>query len=346
MSGTSEGWTMLWKLMISFLCLTTGASSLIAQGLKVFDGPAEEILKEGAGEGPAWHPKTGLVFSGHGHIQRLTDQKQIEVYRKDAGSNGLLFDTKGRLLICSPKNRQVARLEGEKWEVLTERYEGKRYNQPNDITVDSKGRIFFSDPKYGDRVGMELLDEKGKPVEGVYRIDPSGEVVRVITHEVDRPNGVLVSMDGRFLYVADNNNNTVGGARKLWRFELKENGDVDLKSQKLLYDWKTGRGPDGMAEDFSGRLYVAGGRNKAVPKFETAEEFKGGVYVFSAEGERLDFLEIPNDEVTNCAFGGADMKTLYITAGGHLWSVRTKARGYSPVVDGKKIRVSVSGNLG
>ena len=109
---------------------------------------------------------------------------------------------------------------------------------------------------------MELLDAAGRKIEGVYRIDPNGSVTRIITHEVDRPNGLVVTPDDRFLIVADNNNNSVGGARKLWRFELDDGGDVDLSSQTLLLDWKSGRGPDGMVLDQKGRMYVAGGRNK------------------------------------------------------------------------------------
>ena len=96
--------------------------------------------------------------------------------------------------------------------MLTDRYEGKRYNTPNDLTIDSKGRIYFSDPRYGDRKGMEILDEKGRTIEGVYRIDPDGKVVRIIGRELERPNGVLVSADDKYLFVADNNNNAKGGA--------------------------------------------------------------------------------------------------------------------------------------
>ena len=94
----------------------------------------------------------------------------------------------------------------------------------------------------------------------------------------------------------------------------------------MLLDWGSGRGPDGMVLDLAGRLYVAGGRNRPT-KFETASIRKGGVYVFSPQGKLLQFVHIPRDEVTNCTFGGADLRTLYITAGGSLWSIRTKATG-------------------
>jgi gluconolactonase len=280
------------------------------------------------GEGPAWHPQWGVLSSGKGHIHQLDPAGQSRIFREGAGTNGLLFDHQGRLLACEPKLRRVTRTELDgKITVLTERYQGRRYNQPNDVTLDAQGRIYFSDPRYGSRDGMEIRDEQGRTIEGVYRIDPDGQTTRVIGRELERPNGVLVSADDRYLFVADNNNNSAGGARKLWRFELRKDGAVDLASRKLLYDWDTGRGPDGIKQDQRGRLYVAAGLNKPNPPFEQAEDRKGGIYVFSPEGTLLTFLSVPRDEVTNCAFGGDDLKTLYITAGGTLYSIRTTTPG-------------------
>jgi gluconolactonase len=280
------------------------------------------------GEGPAWHPELGLLTSGNGHICLLDRAGKSSVYRKGAGTNGLLFDQQGRLLACEPDLRRVTRTELDgKLTVLTERFEGKRYNTPNDITVDSQGRIYFSDPRYGNRDGMEIFDAKGQTVEGVYRIDPDGKVSRVIGREVERANGVLVSPDDRYLYVADNNNDTIGGARKLWRFDLRKDGTVDLPTKKLIYDWGQGRGPDGVKQDGMGRLYVAAGLNKPNPPAEPAKDVKGGIYVLSPDGKLLAFLAVPTDEVTNCAFGGDDLQTLYITAGGTIYSIRTMAPG-------------------
>jgi gluconolactonase len=280
------------------------------------------------GEGPAWHPKLGLLTSGNGHICRLDLGGKSTIYRKDAGTNGLLFDATGRLLACEPEQRRVTRTELDgKITVLTDKFNGKRYNTPNDITVDSQGRIYFSDPRYGDRKGMEILDEQGKTVEGVYRIDPDGKVSRVIGREVERANGVLVSPDDKYLYVADNNNDNVGGARKLLRFNLKKDGGVDLGSKKLIYDWGAGRGPDGVKQDVKGRLYVAAGLNKPNPPAEPAKDVKGGIYVLSPEGKLLTFLAVPTDEVTNCAFGDDDQHTLYITGGGTIYSIRTTTPG-------------------
>ena len=280
------------------------------------------------GEGPAWNPALGLLTSGQGHIYCLDRRRQSAVYRQHAGTNGLLFDGAGRLLACEAEPRRITRTELDGTiTVLTDRYEEHRYNQPNDLTVDSKGRIYFSDPRYGSREGMEMVDEQGQTIEGVYRIDVDGRVTRIVGRELERPNGVLVSADDCYLFVADNNNNADKGARKLWRFDLRADGTVDFASRKLLHDWGTGRGPDGLKQDQQGRLYVAAGLNKPNPPYEPAEDKKGGIYVFDVEGKLLDFLPVPRDEVTNCAFGGDDLQTLYITAGGALFSIRCSTPG-------------------
>lgn len=276
-----------------------------------------------AGEGPSWDPKGYLYFVGRNRISRLTPQGKVEVFREPAGgANGTLIDPQGRLVVTEAGARRVTRTEADgSITVLADSYQGKRFNSPNDLTMDSKGRIYFSDPRYGKRETMEMSEE------GVYRIDAPGKVTRVLGKEVDRANGVLVSPGDRYLYVADNNNNTVGAARKLWRFDLRPDGSVDANSRKLIFDWHTARGPDGFKMDRNGNLWVAAGLNKPNPPYETTEEFKGGVYVISPEGKLLEFIPIPRDEVTNCAFGGADGKTLYVTAGGSLWSVRTTVPG-------------------
>src|SRR5947209_5828902 len=165
--------------------------SLIPLCLLVSPAAAEEpIFAPGAtlkveagggvgGEGPAWHPALGLLMSGNGNINRLDRQGKVSVYRKGAGTNGLLFDRAGRLLACEPALRRVTRTEaGGKITVLAERYQSQRFNQPNDLTLDSHGRLYFSDPQYGDRKGMEMRDAQGRTVEGVYRIDPDGKVTR------------------------------------------------------------------------------------------------------------------------------------------------------------------------
>ncbi|MBM3783886.1 MAG: SMP-30/gluconolactonase/LRE family protein [Acidobacteria bacterium] len=299
-------------------------SILLIGACGLFAAEPENLGSVGAGEGPAWSPAGELYFTGGGKISRRVADGSVSVFREaPGGANGLLFDFEGRLVACEPRAGRVTRTEKDgSITILADRFEGKKFNSPNDLTIDSRGRIYFSDPRYGSRDGMELA------VEGVYRIDAPGKVAQVLGAEVERANGVLVSPDDRYLYVADNNNNKIGGARKLWRFSLRADGGVVASSRKLIYDWKDGRGPDGVKMDMEGRLFVAGGLNKSHLPYETADRFKGGIYVLSAAGKLLRFVPVPVDEVTNCAFGGTDRKTLFITAGGTLWRLPVDTAGW------------------
>lgn len=299
----------------------------------------------GATEGPAWKDGS-LYFTDGKHINRMGPDGKTSVFRHNA-SNGLLFDKEGRLVACESGMRRVTRTEKDgSITVLADRFEGKRFNTPNDLCMDTKGRIYFTDPRYGPRTGMEIWEtrvEKYGPaskagsniefVEGVYRINhqaklPEGacsfahdipNVTRIHCDGAERPNGILISPDDRYLYIADNNNNTHGGSRKILRYSLDQNGDVKPGSRKVIFDWKDGRGPDGMKMDRAGRIYVAAGTNKPT-EFETTR-FKAGCYILSPSGRLLDFIPVAPDECCNCAFGGKDGKTLFITSGGHLWSV-------------------------
>lgn len=345
---TYDGETVIWegKEIDQRQELLPGDVPISKPGAKIFAEGAKpvKLLDSGAGEGPAWHPRLGLLMSGNGGINRLGVDGSFGAFKADVGSNGLLVEADGNLLVCEPKQRRVTRhhLDDGRVEVLASTYRGKRFATPNDLAVDSHGRIYFTDPRYGARESMEIVDSEGRAVEGVYRIDPDGRLVQIIDDEVDRPNGILVSADDRYLFVADNNNNNVGAARKLWRFDLSEQGNVVLGSRYLVYDWGATRGPDGMAQDTEGRLYVAAGIHVPKPPVEIAEESTAGVYVLSQDGELLDFVAIPNDEVTNCSFGGPDWKTLYITAGGQLWSIQTTTPGYQPLTSQPEAKPRVS----
>ena len=311
-----------------------------AQAQNLTDG---DLTLEGAvafTEGPAWHPSGNVYFTDivNNRIMRRDSKGAMHVFRRPSGrANGLLFDHNGNLMACEGGgeggNRRVTRTENNGTvTVLANRYQGKRLNSPNDLAVDSKGRIYFSDPRYGNRDDLEQFDKQGREIEGVYRIDGPGKIVRIITHEVHRPNGILVSADDKFLFVADNVNDGpkkgLGGNRKLWRFDLQADGSVAPGSRKLLFDWGSDRGPDGMALDSKGRIFATAGFNFPKPPVETRNKYRAGVYIFSPAGELLQTIPVPADMITNCTFGGPELKTLFVTAGHKLWSIPVKDSGH------------------
>ena len=220
-------------------------------------------------EGPAADKEGNIYFTDipNSHIHKWSIDGTLSTFLEDSGrTNGLYFDAAGNLIGCSSGRGKLISIDPQKnVTVLAEHYQDKPFNSPNDLWIDLKGGIYFTDPRYGNRDGMEIRDPVDRMVEGVYRIDAPGEVVQVIAHEVDRPNGLLVSPNDEYLYVADNNNDNVGGARTLWRFNLNDDGSIDPATKKMIFDWQDSRGPDGLEMDQAGRLWVAGGRNEPVP---------------------------------------------------------------------------------
>jgi gluconolactonase len=283
-------------------------------------------------EGPAFDAEGVLYFSDivGSRIYRLTPAGELSVFREDSGrTNGNTFDAQGRLLSCEGAEegpggrRRVVRtdLATGRIEVLTERYEGKRYNSPNDVVVDIVGRIWFTDPFYGpDRSALEMNDE------AVYRIDPDGAVERVLTQPaIQRPNGLAITPDARTLYVIDSYTKP-GGNRKVWAFDVDERGH--LSGQRLVFDFGRGRGGDGMRLDERGNLWVAAGILLPRHAGETAD-VPAGVYVITPGGDLLGRIPIPEDLCTNLAFGGPDRKVLHITAGKTVYKVPTAVAGYA-----------------
>jgi len=311
--------------LAAMIAAITGTHGLFAAG-PITAGPPKLEVESGAREGPSWDAQKKLLyFVGGNRVMRRAMDGTVTPFREDAaGANGSLVDPDGRVVVCEAAGRRVTRTEKDgTLTILASEYEGKKLNSPNDVSMDSKGRIYFTDPRYGRMDNMEIRDASGTLVEGVYRIDAPGKVARVLTHEVERPNGIFISSGDRYLYVADNYNNRVGGSRKLLRFDLKPDGTVVPSSRKTIFDWKDGRGPDGFRIDRQGRFFVAAGRNKD-SQWETSGEFKGGVYILSPDGKLLEFVRFEKDETTNCVLGGPDLKTLFVTAGNQLWSVPLK----------------------
>ncbi|MCI0422495.1 MAG: SMP-30/gluconolactonase/LRE family protein [Acidobacteria bacterium] len=262
-------------------------------------------------------------------IMKLAPDGSQSVFRADSGrTNGNTFDQQARLLSCEGAEmgpggrRRIVRTDLKTGEVivLTERYQGVRYNSPNDVVVDGRGRIYFTDPCYGDRSLMEM------EIEGVYRIDADGSVTRILQRPaIQRPNGIAITPDDKTLYLVDSNPNA-GGNRKIWAFNLQSDGSAS--NQRLIYDFAPGRGGDGMRLDLEGNLWVAAGINRARHEGETTDQ-PAGIYVISPEGTLLGCIPVPEDLVTNLAFGGRDKKTLYVTAGKSLYKVQTTVAGWS-----------------
>jgi len=282
-------------------------------------------------EGPAVDEKGNVFFSDipSNRILKMSPEGVVSDFRSDSGrTNGNAFDAQGRLISCegfglgSGGRRRIVRTEmvTGKITVLTERYQGKRYNSPNDVCVDDQGRIWFTDPRYGDRDGMEM------DVEGVYRIDPDGRVTRVLSQPVvEKPNGIAIAPDGKILYVVDANDQT-GGNRKIWGFDVSSKGE--LSNRRMLYDFRQGRGGDGIRVDMKGNLWVAAGIRTPRPPGEVTD-VPQGIYVISPQGKLLGRIPIPEDYVTNLAFGGPQRKTLYVLAGASVYKIPVAVSGFA-----------------
>lgn len=280
-------------------------------------------------EGPAGDADGSVYFSDieNNRILKLAPNGERSVFREPSHrTNGQTFDRQGRLLHCEGAEfgpgggRRVTRtdLASGDYTVLTDRFEGVRYNSPNDLCVDGQGRTYFTDPCYGDRSQTEMS------IEGVYRIDLDGRVTRILQQPaVERPNGLAVTQDSRRLYVVDSCP-LPGGNRKIWSFDLDDAGNPH--GRRLVYDFAPGRGGDGMRLDIEGNLYVAAGIHRPRHAGETSD-VPPGIYIITPAGELKDRIAIDEDVLTNLAFGGPDGRTLYITAGKTLFTTRIAVPG-------------------
>jgi gluconolactonase len=305
----------------------------LPKGLVNSDAPPVPAALISFLEGPAVDADGNVFFSdiAGNRIHKMTPKGIVTIFRADSGrTNGNCFDALSRLISCEgseqgPGRRRIVRTDMKTGAVtvLTEKYEGKRYNSPNDACVDALGRIWFTDPRYGpERDDLEM------DVEAVYRIDPDGKVTRVLTQkDIDRPNGIAMSADAKTLFVIDSHPK-IGGNRKIWAFAVQSDGS--LKDRRLVYDFGKGRGGDGMKLDVNGNLWVAAGIN--FPRGNPGEtlDVLAGVYVITSEGKLLGRIPIPEDVITNVAFGGPERKTLYVTAGKTLYQFPVNVAGYVP----------------
>jgi gluconolactonase len=255
-------------------------------------------------EGPLWHPDGFYYFVDirRSTLHRLTPGRTPETVRSDSGEgNGTTFDLQGRLVICEGGNRRVTRWSSDtQSEVLMDRWEGKRLNRPNDVVCKSDGSIWFTDP--GLRVPVA---ERELPSAAVYRVMADGTKSLVV--ECEYPNGLAFSPDERILYIANTR-----FAQYIHAVELDGSGNVVRR--RIFADMssdETDGVPDGMKVDTLGRVFCTG---------------PGGTWVFAPDGRRLGIIRTP-EVPANLAFGGPDLKTLFLTARTSVYALRVRTPG-------------------
>jgi gluconolactonase len=275
-------------------------------------------------EGPTTDAAGNVFFTdqANNRIMRLSVDGKLSTFRQPANNaNGLVFDPQWRLVACESgdpaagNQPRITRtdLTSGKIEILAESYDGHNFVGPNDVTFDGQGRIYFTD-KPPTNTGQG----------GVYRIDPNGNISRILKPpEVEVPNGIIVSPDDSILYLVEANPGEKG-ARLIREYDLRPDGTV--VNMRVFHNFYPGRSGDGMSIDVKGNLYVAAGLHRRRGTSETLDT-KPGIYVLAPSGALLTFISIPEELVTNCAFGGTDLKTLYVTAGKTLFKVRLDIEG-------------------
>lgn len=278
----------------------------------------EEIFTEG----PAVD-REGNVFFSNVPVSKIlrwdSGSGKLSTFRENTNkTNGLLFDPEGRLLACEGEAGRITRTDmktGE-IEVLADTFRGFPFAAPNDLCLDAAGRIYFT-----SRPGVE--DPAKGNVNAVYRIDPDGSLHQLLAWpRVHMPNGIVTSPDDATLYLIEAHPDAEHH-RDIRAYDLQ---DGILSGERTLIDFYPGRSGDGMCIDAEGNLYVAAGLHKTRDTSETLDT-RPGIHVISPEGQLLAFRETPEDTVTNCTFGGADLRTLYITGGALLLSIRTEIPG-------------------
>ena len=324
--------------------LLTAASAagedLIVQGSGIFapDAKLETLWEEGGfTEGAAAGPDGCMYFSdfaqpfesGPARVMKFDPKdRKISVYCPDSGmGNGLMFTRKGALVGCcaSPLKGHRALVEFKpngKVKVLVNKFNGKRFNSPNDLVIDRHGRIYFTDPKY---VGPEAMELKSFDV---YRLDPDGRL-SLATSAIDKPNGIILSPDQRTIYIAETDN---GSAKadletdfqpgRMTLNALPVNPDGTLGKKQVLVNFGKQTGVDGMTMDTQGRIYAA-----------VRSQQRHGIVVFTPAGKEVGYVATQTLP-TNCSFGrGKEIHTLYITAGKGFYRIPTQATGYHPAID-------------
>ena len=250
-------------------------------------------------DGPAWSREGYLVFSdvpGNKLFQFTPGEKTSVLRENSNGAMGNTFDAQGRMYTCESHARRVTRTDKKgKIEVLAERWQGKRFNAPNDIVVRKDGQIYFTDPAFGNQQDARELD-----FYGVFHLSHRGEL-ELVSKSQTRPNGIALSPNGKILYVGNSDE------RNIRAYDLERNGATS--NERVLISNIPGI-PDGIKVDETGSLYVAAAQ----------------IEVYTSEGKRTGSIRT-FDTPSNCAFGDADFGSLYYTARTSLYRVRLKVKG-------------------
>ncbi len=274
-------------------------------------------------EGPAVD-RQGNVYFTNVRVSKILHWNptagKLSVFRENSNrANGLLFDPEGNLLTCEGGAGRVTRTDMTSGEitVLVDQYQGEGIGAPNDLALDQKGRIYFTSR-------FDANAARTRNVDSVYRIDPDGQVTRIIAEPAcKKPNGIVTSPDDSVLYLIEAHPNA-DHPRNIQAFDLDADGNVS--NQRTLIDFYPGRSGDGMCIDSQGNLYVAAGLHDRRNTSETLST-RPGIHVISPQGELLAYRETPEDTITNCTFGGEDLRTLYVACGTYLLSIRTEIPG-------------------
>jgi len=261
-------------------------------------------------EGPAADAKGDVYFSDIPNNRILKwsveDGKLSTFLENSGGANGLYFDKDGNLIACQGGDRRLVSISPKgQVTVLADKYEGKKFNSLNDLWIDPKGGIYFTDPRYG---GGEPMEQKG---EYVYYLAPDRKSVTRVIDDMVRPNGVIGTPNGRRLYVADH------GAGKTFVYSINKDGT--LTDKQLFVE----QGSDGMTLDNRGNVYLTG---KAVT-------------VHNRKGQKIEEIAVPEGPA-NVTFGGKDNQTLFITARTSLYAIAMQVKGAPTLArpDGQKAR--------
>jgi gluconolactonase len=258
--------------------------------------PASKIL--------AWDPAT----------------KKLSVFRANTNqTNGLMFDPQGRLLACEGGAGRVTRTDMKTGEasVLADTFNGFPLAPPNDICLDGQGRIYFT-----SRPGVD--DPTEGNVNAVYRIDTDGSLHQLLAWpHVHMPNGIVTSPDNKTLYLIEAHPDA-DRHRDIRAYDLQLDGS--LANERIHVNFYPGRSGDGMCIDAEGNLYVAAGLHETRKTSETLDT-RPGIHVIAPDGKLVAFRETPEDTITNCTFGGEDLRTLYVTCGTKLLAIRTETPG-------------------